>query len=200
MMNEFDEKEFLNLCNKLNTKPNIDEVTLLYKNESFFNKMKKGVQTDRRGEVVFCVIRPDGKIITTTCTIYPEGIFRIPTGGIRYGEDVIEAAFREVREELGLEVEITGFAGVLKIRFQHAANSFMFYSYIFIMKETGGKLLEDAEDDEISEVREVDLEGLRQTAARLADIKGSWGDWGRFRHITTKKVYDFLSYSFTVKE
>lgn len=191
-MNVFDEAEYLNICNKLKTAGAISDVTVRYTAPGYFNRLKSVVQRDRRGEVVFCVIRPDGKIITTTCSDYPENTYRIPTGGIGHDEKILGAIFREVKEELGLEVVIKDFAGVVRIRFEYEKEHVMFYSYIFILNETGGRLLEDASDDEVSEVREVDLDGLEQIVRSLGDLRGKWQDWGRFRQITSGAVLSYL--------
>lgn len=191
-MNVFNEDEYLYICKQLNTSAAITDVTVQYTSPSYFNRIKNVVHRDRRGEVVFCVIRPDGKIITVTCREYPENIYRIPTGGIGHGEDIMEAIFREVKEELGLEVKINAFPGVIRIRFEHENEFVMFYSYIFILEETGGRVLEDASDDEISEIREVDITGLGETVRNLAEMKGKWKDWGLFRHVTTNAVYQYL--------
>ncbi|MGW6054432.1 NUDIX domain-containing protein [Streptomyces sp. NPDC055189] len=40
------------------------------------------------------------------------GFWTIPTGGVKKGETVGQAAVRECREETGLDVEITGLVGV----------------------------------------------------------------------------------------
>jgi 8-oxo-dGTP diphosphatase len=191
-MNKFNESEFVDVCQTLNVEQCISEVELECSRISFFNRMKNFVESDRRGEVVFCVIRPNGRIITTACADYPENIYRIPTGGLGHSEDVIKAVRREVMEELGIDIEIIGFAGVLKIRLKYGDDSVMFYSYLFILKEVGGKLLEDALDNEISQVKEVDVEGLRQVIESLYNAPGSWNDWGKFRHITSKAILSFL--------
>ncbi len=191
-MNVFNEAEFYGICSKLGCSGQIRDVTVRYAAPGYFNRVKNVVQRDRRGEVVFCVIRPDGKIITTTCSEYPENIYRIPTGGIGHGEDILDAVYREVREELGLEVRIKTFAGVVRIRFEYNDEFVMFYSYIFILDEIGGRLLEDAIEDEISGVREVDLAGLGRIADALGSIEGKWHDWGRFRYITTGAVLSYL--------
>lgn len=192
-MNIFNRVEFLDICKKLNTIPKSEVVEINCKSESYFKKMKKAISVDRRGEVVFCVLRPNGKAIAVTCDEYPEGVFRIPTGGIGHREDILEAVFREVREELGLTVEILKFAGVIKIKFCYGDDYVMFYSYVFILKEKAGRLLEDASDDEVSGVKEMDLEELKQAAILLSEIKGKWSDWGNFRHASTMAVYNFLN-------
>lgn len=191
-MNTFNGKEYTELCEKFNTAGHMEDVTLRYINSSFFNKMKASVLRDRRGEVVFCVIRADGGIITITCSEYPKGIFRIPTGGIGHDEDIVDAVYREVKEELGLDVEIDQFAGVVRIRFEHEDEHVMFYSYMFILSEKGGRLLQDASDDEISEVRVVNTDELAAIVAKLNGIRGKWSDWGRFRHVTSNAVLDAL--------
>jgi len=194
-MNEFKEMEFAAICKRFNTDPVVREVTIEYSNDNYFRKIVDAVNSDRRGEVVFCVIRSNGKIITITCEEYPRGIFRIPTGGIGHKEDIIEAVHRETKEELGIGAEIIRFGGVVKIKFKHMADSVMFYSYIFLLRETGGRLLLDASDDEVSEVREVDLEELETVVEKLKNIPGEWNDWGRFRYITSAAVVDLLKKS-----
>lgn len=191
-MNLFSEAEFLHICKKLKTDAVIKDVTIRYSAPGYFNRIKSVVQRDRRGEVVFCVVRPTGRVITVTCAEYPENTYRIPTGGIGHEEDIIGAVFREVKEELGLEVEIRAFAGVIRIRFVYENEHVMFYSYVFILDEVGGRLLEDASDDEISEIREVDKVGLAQIARSLYDLKGKWRDWGKFRYVTTNSVLQWL--------
>ena len=191
-MNTFNEKEFMELCEKFNTAGQIEDVTLRYKNSSFFNKMKASVLRDRRGEVVFCVTRSDGRIIAITCSEYPRGIFRIPTGGIGHGEDIVSAVYREVKEELGLDVEIEEFSGVVRIRFEHANEHVMFYSYMFMLSERGGRLLLDASDDEISEVKVVNTDELAGIVEELNNIQGKWSDWGKFRYVTSKTILSVL--------
>lgn len=193
-MNVFNEAEFNDICAKLGASAVVSDVKVTYTAPGYFNKIKNAVQYDRRGEVVFCVIRPNGKIITITCSEYPENIYRIPTGGIGHEEDILNAVYREVREELGLEVRIRSFAGVVRIRFEHRDESVMFYSYIFILDEIGGRLLMDASDDEISGVREADIGELEEIVRSLDSINGKWHDWGKFRYITSNAVLNYLKH------
>ena len=191
-MNAFNECEFDDICKRLGSNGSIADMTVKCESSGYFNQIRSAVRHDRRGEVVFCVVRPNGKIISITCDEYPRGIYRIPTGGVCYGEDIINAVFREIKEELGLDARIRSFAGVVRIRFEHGGDSEMFYSYIFILDEIGGHLLEDASDDEISAIREVDLDELEEIVAELGAIKGKWHDWGQFRYITSDAVRRYL--------
>jgi 8-oxo-dGTP diphosphatase len=191
-MNVFNEAEFKDICKRLGTDAPIKDVIIRYQSKSYFNRIKSVVHKDRRGEVVFCVVRPNGKIIVITCKEYPRNIFRIPTGGIGHNEDIVDAIYREVKEELGLDVEISAFAGVIRIRFEYKNETIMFYSYVFILNEIGGELLKDASDDEISEVMEVDLDGLELIVQSLGKVKGKWEDWARFRRVTTGAVLNYL--------
>lgn len=191
-MKTFDEKEFEEIKNKFNKKAYLRNITIKCIGSSFFTKMKKSAANNRRGEVVFCVIRPNGKIVTITRDVYPAGIFRIPSGGVAYGEDITEAVSREVKEELGIDIEITGFPGAFIIRFEYEKESTMFFSYLFILKETKGRLLIDASDDEISEVKEAGMEEFEAIVSRLRDIEGEWRDWGRFRYETSNAIMEYL--------
>jgi len=192
-MNVFNEAEFYDLCSAINKKATIKDVTVRYSFPGYYNRIKNMIWRDRRGEVVFCVIRPNGKVIVVTCDEYPENTYRIPTGGVGYGENILGAVFREVREELGLDVKIRDFPGVIRIRFEHENEHVLFYSYIFILDEIGGRLLEDASDDEVSGIMEVNLDELGHIARSLCDLKGKWQDWGKFRYITTNAVLQWLT-------
>jgi NADH pyrophosphatase NudC (nudix superfamily) len=55
-----------------------------------------------------CAIVSDGKALITKRAKDPEkGLFDIPGGFLHAGEDVLEGLRREVREELGIEIDVT---------------------------------------------------------------------------------------------
>jgi len=192
-VNIFNGEEFSELRKTLNENAKEIEYSLEYARDDFLNRMKDLVNRDRRGEVVFGVVRPNGKLILVTCEEYPEGIFRVPTGGINYGEDILKAVQRETMEELGLKTEILSFGGVIKIRFACNNDSEMFYCYLFLLKEVSGKLLEDATDIEVSKVIEADYTNICKAANTLDNIEGSWADWGKFRSVTTKAIAEMYN-------
>jgi len=56
-----------------------------------------------------------------------------------------------------------------------------FYSYLFIIKEVSGNIIDDALEDEIADYKETDFQGLSALSGILERIEGGWRDWGRFR-------------------
>jgi len=188
-MNTFNEKEYIKLCERYKGKHEIKKVTLEIENERYFNYFKRSVKSDRRGEVVFCVIK-NKKIITIKSEEYPKGVFRIPTGGINYNEDIIKALFREVKEELGIDVKITYFPGVIKWDICYKQQQVKFYSYLFILEYVKGNLLIDALENEVSEIKLCTIKELNYVSHHLLTLSTFfWSDWGKFRYETTNFAY-----------
>ena len=190
-MNSFNIEEFEEL-KKITSNEIIKDAVVNIESEEFFRDIKNFVKKDRRGEVVFAVERPNGKIVAITCTEYPEGIYRIPTGGINHNEDILKSLYREINEELGVIVELVNFIGVLKQCFKYNEEEIYFYSYLFHLKEIGGRILIDALEDEVSDIMECTKEDLLMLCDRLKNIDESRLDWGKFRYNTTNAVADYF--------
>jgi len=150
--------------------------------EREFSYWRDRIARDRRGEVVLIIQRPGGRVILHTKDFYPAGTYRLPSGGIRWGEDVLSAVRREVREETGLEVKIERPLGIIEYEFRHAGQAIPFVSYVFLVREARGKLIPQG-NEHIASFRFVPPEKLSAVAAALRDLKGDWKDWGRFRAI-----------------
>ena len=107
--------------------------------------------------------RPSGGILLQTKAFYPAGTFRLPTGGIKEGEDVEHALLREVHEESNLDVEIERLVAVI----DHSAieGKSPFRSYMFLLREVGGTLKVNDPDEQISGWDERDVAGLERAAA-----------------------------------
>ncbi len=138
---------------------------------------------DCRGEVALLILRPSGNVILHTKEFYPEGVYRIPTGGIERGEDVVTAVHREAREETGLTVTIERCLGVLEYEFRHQDERLPFVSYVFLLRENGGQLRPRDKGERIASFREAPLTELEAVAQNLRAIEADWRDWGHYRAI-----------------
>jgi 8-oxo-dGTP diphosphatase len=145
--------------------------------------------TKRRGEVVLVICRPNGLIILHTKRFYPAGVYRLPSGGIRRGERVLEAMWRETQEETGLEVEIERFLGLLEYEFHHRDERLPFVSYVFLGRERGGYLAPQDESEQITAFRAVAVDELATVAEALRALPDPWRDWGAFRAL----AHDFVA-------
>lgn len=141
----------------------------------------QGLEDRRTAEVVLLIRRPNGRYLLHTKAFYPPGVFRLLSGGIHPGEDIIDAALREAYEETGLEIEVERFIGVLCQRFIHNVGEFLFTSFVFEAAEVGGQLATPDDDEEITGYREITAEELEEVARTLESLPPAWQDWGRFR-------------------
>lgn len=135
----------------------------------------------RRSEVAMAIRRPSGGILLQTKAFYPPGCFRLPTGGIKDGEDVEHALLREVHEESNLDVEIERLVAV--IDHSVADGKAPFRSFMFLLRETGGTLKVNDPEEKISGWDERDVAGLERAARDLRELDGTWRRWGRFRAV-----------------
>jgi ADP-ribose pyrophosphatase YjhB (NUDIX family) len=151
---------------------------------------------NRRGEILFVLRRDNGDVLLHTKHNYPEGLYRIPGGGIDWGEPVRKSLGREVFEETQLPVREEQFLGVLSYNFychqpadlsRKAADpvgGIPFVSYIFVVPGVAGEPIPEDQSEGISGFKWVPLAALAAVAAQLralpSDDRGSL-DWGRFR-------------------
>jgi 8-oxo-dGTP diphosphatase len=113
--------------------------------------------------VVGVMVERDGKIlIVQESKPGREGLFSIPGGHVEDHETLLEAAIREVKEESGYEVELTGLIGVFQTVRPHINVS----GPVFGARITGGSAVASKEHPE---VRWVTIEELRdlQKAQRM---------------------------------
>ena len=142
----------------------------------------------RRGEVIFLVKRPAGLILHTK-DIYPSGIYRLPSGGVSWGESVLSALHREVREEMGLEIEVDRFLGLLEYEFRCEGETLPFVSYVFLVRDNGGEPIPQDEEEHILAFRQAPVAELAAVADSLRAVDEEWRDWGEFRAI----AHDFVA-------
>ncbi len=135
----------------------------------------------RRGEIILVVPRGNGRVLLHTKEHYPEGVYRLLSGGIHPGEDPVEAARREAYEEIGLDAEPRRMLGILENVFGAGRNQYVYPSYVFVTQEFRGTPKPTDPDEPISGFEDADAVELRAVASELASLPGPWRDWGRFR-------------------
>ena len=66
--------------------------------------------TSRKPSASAFVLDESGNVLLLRRT--DNGLWTIPTGGLKFGETATQCAIRECREETGIDIEITGLVGV----------------------------------------------------------------------------------------
>ncbi len=162
---------------------------------------------DRYGEVCMVVRRPNSKLLTVRKTFYPVGAYRLLTGGVSYGERIYDALLRETEEETGLEIEVRRFLAVVAYTPRSGRSNAqpasvpIFSTFAFLVDEVGGTLACADPEERVADFREVTIEELSQLAHYLDqldhdydhEIQGRWRDWGHFRAVIHRVVYEALT-------
>lgn len=148
------------------------------------------LSSPRTREVAMVVLRKSGRVLLNTKDFYPDGTFRIPTGGVKPGESVEAALLRETKEETNLEVEVVRFLAVITYHTPERPRAFT--TYTFLLREVAGDLKVNDPDERISGWREVEVSTLKGVAERLAGLAGDWRGWGVFRSVAHRVVWELL--------
>lgn len=152
------------------------------------------VLSRRHAEVVFLIRRINGLYVTHTKASYPSGVYRLPSGGIEPGEDLLNALWREVTEETNLSLHIEDFLAIIRYRFIHEEKRLPFTSYLFSLQEDEARTLCNTDpDEEITGFKENTLAEVGALAEELESLAGKWRDWGRFRAMVHRLVAEILS-------
>ena len=165
---------------------------------NYFDPLNKH---DRYGEVCMVIRRTNGHLLTMKKFFYPQGAYRLPTGGINHGESIYDALLRETHEETGLEVKITRFLVAVAYRVTNVEDRPVFYTFAFLVDEVGGKLGVLDEKERVEAFLEIEPKTLLTLAEHMEqlhspyseEIDGNWGDWGHFRAIIHRMVWEALN-------
>lgn len=150
------------------------------------------VRQRRAAEVVFALQRPSGRFLVHTKAFYPDGVYRLLSGGIKPGEDLIVAVAREALEETSLGVCIRRFLAIEHHHFGWEMELVSFASCVFWVVQGPGAVVNGDEREEITGFREVDLCDMERLARQLESLSGEWADWGRFRATAHRLVAEVL--------
>ena len=139
---------------------------------------------ERRGEVALIVKDSKERILLHTKPFYPEGVFRIPTGGIHAEEDVLDGMKRELYEETGFQPLAYNFHALLLYEFRNKNRELSFPSYIFSIKPDSESPEPADESEQISGFSWATVSELPVVNDRLLALQTSkWGAWGKVRVI-----------------
>jgi ADP-ribose pyrophosphatase YjhB (NUDIX family) len=145
--------------------------------------MEKMESKTRRGEVVIVIPDEEDQVWLHTKDFYPQGIYRLMTGGIKSKEAPDKAFLRETREETGLQVKIKRCLAVVTYQFQHLETTLPFVSYLFLAKSTPHSPQPVDIGENITGFKTIPGPALLAVAQQLCTIKGDFADWGRFRAV-----------------
>lgn len=113
----------------------------------------------RRHDVTFFVLDPNRRVAAIRKPFHPPGVFRVPSGGVKPGEDFVAGVRREAREELGLDVELVRYLLRAEAVFEVDDAEQPWTSHVMLARGDGPLAPEDAE--EIAEARWLTLQELQ---------------------------------------
>lgn len=148
---------------------------------------------DTRSEVIFVLPRRCGTVLTTRKPFYPEGVFRIPSGGIHPGETPEQAFLRETMEETSLNVEPVGRIAEVVNHCVAGDRHVDITSYIILGSSTEDQPHASDLSEEIELYGEANVAELRRLADLLGSLGGRWAGWGRFRATAHLIVAEYLA-------
>ncbi len=162
----------------------------------------------RRAEICYVMYRGGNvaEVLLHIKRYYPEGAFRLPTGGIQAGEAVMATLAREIEEETGLQVgaradqvTVERCLGVIDYELAHhsLARSVRFATYMFLvrMPDNGVLAPQDASEEIAAWAwRTPDaLESVADYLEQVGEHHAAWRDRGRFRAVSHRHVAAQLS-------
>lgn len=146
----------------------------------------------RRGEVVMVLPNEHGQIWVHTKNFYPEGVYRLMTGGIEPDETPAQAMLREVKEETGFKTKIDRCLAVITYAVSDHNITFPFVSYVFTTSPTSGSPHPNDPSEAITNFKAVPVDTLAIVARKLRSLSGAFADWGVFRAIAHEVTQEQL--------
>jgi 8-oxo-dGTP pyrophosphatase MutT (NUDIX family) len=131
------------------------------------------------GEVCMAILRPNGRFLLHTKRSYPNAVMRLPSGGIKPGEDIEHALKREIWEETNLDCTIDRFVAVLQ--YEDMTTRAAFRTNLFLVREISGVLQSNDPTEHITQWCEVAPGELLGYARILSGMNSNWSNWGLFR-------------------
>ena len=147
----------------------------------------------RRAEVVMVVPNEQSHIWLHTKSFYPQGAYRLMTGGLEPDEAPQAALRREVKEETGFKVKAQRCVAVITYTLAIQDIVLPFVSYVFLTTPVKGRPRPSDPSEAISDFRAVPVPALAETARQLRSLSGEFADWGVFRAVAHEVTCEQLS-------
>lgn len=150
--------------------------------------------TRREAEVVLLLRLASGRYLVHTKDFYPEGVYRLLSGGVHSGEDLVAAAHREAWEETGLRVQVERYLARVEHLFVADGARRLFVSHLFLLRaEHDAPPAAQDTGEAISGYRELSLRQVAALADALESLSGAWAEWGRFRAVAHRLAGEVLA-------
>lgn len=148
----------------------------------------------RRHDVTFAVLGSDGRVAVVRPVRFPTGAWRIPSGGIQAGEAIEDGIQREAREELGIEVALTGYPLVARARFVRPDGGALGWTtHVVTARPVADEGLAPRDRMEVAEARWM---GFGQLIGPVADLlRAGPGQLRRYRADLHERVAGLLATS-----
>lgn len=152
----------------------------------------------RVGEIAMLLVNDENKLWLMGKEHYPDGLLRIPTGGINEKEDLFSALKRELKEETSFSLSVAKFIGVINYDIFNDEKEVKFATYIFKIPVGTKKPIPIDLSENINQFRPVSLDLLNEIAEKwgslaYSDSKPYYQDWGKFRAILHEVAYKLLT-------
>jgi 8-oxo-dGTP pyrophosphatase MutT (NUDIX family) len=164
----------------------------LHVGSAFYRFVARHTQ-QRDGEVVLAVRRPDARLLLHTKPFYPPGTWRMPTGGVEWGETPEQAAKREIVEETGLPAELAQLLGLLTYEVTAGDESPPLHlaSAVFLSLAPDQQPAKRDPQEQISGYRWALAEELDAVTEQLRRLPADWRDWGVYRAL----AHEFVAFA-----
>lgn len=113
-------------------------------------RIRSSQKAGRNHDVTVYVRRGD-KLIVMAKHMYPPGLFRSPSGGLKPGESIEDGIHREIAEELGCEIKLDRFLLTTLVNFENGHDCLFWRSFVFTADYVSG----DLNFTDTKEVREL---------------------------------------------
>jgi 8-oxo-dGTP pyrophosphatase MutT (NUDIX family) len=149
----------------------------------------------RRGEIALAIENSKGEFLLHTKSFYPDGVYRMMTGGIHPHEAVLHALQREGMEETGTTLPAAKPLAVLFYTFMHENQRVPFISYLFHVPVAEMNPQPQDMEENIAAFCWVDSSGMQATIDQLLNLSPEWEDWGRMRSLCHLLLLEWKSKS-----